>query len=68
MGYLFVMSPCFVCKRLFTYNPDRVPSFTTEHGREPICKPCIEIVNRRRVENGLPPWPVYADAYEPVEA
>lgn len=60
-GYATLVSPCFSCKRIFSANPRKVPSY---HG-EPICKPCIEKVNRNRTASGRPLWPVAADAYEP---
>ena len=62
MGFYMVFAPCFGCKRLFSSNPHRVPSY---HG-QPICRDCIRIVNAKRREKGLPEWPVPADAYEAV--
>jgi len=63
MGYLSLVAPCFVCQRPFSSNPYRVPSYQNE----PICRGCIEGINTRRLARGLPPWPIPADAYEPVE-
>jgi len=64
MGYAFVIGPCLVCKKPFTMNPVRVPSFKVDGVREPICKPCMSHVNKKREENGLPPHSIHNDAYE----
>jgi len=68
MGYAFVMSECFGCGRVFSYNPIRVPSIRNpETGtKEPVCKRCVEAVNPIRINNGLPPITFAADAYEAV--
>jgi hypothetical protein len=63
MSYMSLVAPCFGCGRLFTSNPDSVPSYQNE----PICRDCMEVVNRRRAENGLPLWPILPDAYDAVE-
>ena len=67
---MIVLGPCFVCKRPFTFNPHTVPSYPVVESdpstREPICSTCIEIVNARRIENGLEPWKVYPDSYEAI--
>jgi len=58
-----LVAPCFVCKKLFTSNPETVPSYDNQ----PICETCISLVNSRRRADGLPLWPVTDDAYEAVE-
>jgi hypothetical protein len=63
MGYMIATSTCFGCKRLFSYNPNKVPSYAGNA----ICADCIAIVNKRREDAGLPLWPVAADAYAPEE-
>jgi hypothetical protein len=64
MGYVSAMGACFCCKRLFSFNPRRVPSYNGE----PVCGACMERINRRRVDElGLPPHPIFADAYEPID-
>jgi hypothetical protein len=67
MGYAIVMSACYGCHRLFSYNPVRVPSVTVNGAREPICRACIERVNPMRLAKGLPPIVPLPDAYEAVE-
>lgn len=64
MSYASLYAPCFVCKRPFFSNPQRVPSYDNQ----PICRACIERVNEARRARGLPEWPVYPDSYEPIEA
>lgn len=62
-GYMIVMGPCFSCGRVFGFNAELVPSFQGEA----ICGTCMERVNEKRKEGGLPEWPVHADAYHPQE-
>lgn len=61
-GYMMVMAPCFSCRRVFMSNPNTVPSY---HG-EPVCRDCMETINRHRVELGNPPFPIAPDAYDPA--
>ena len=80
-GFVAVMGPCFACKKLFSYNPHRVPSIPIDPvtqlppdlggdpqraSREPICEDCIGVINDRRVRSGLAPFPVYEDAYDSI--
>lgn len=68
MGLCWCTGACIVCKRPFTFNPVRVPSTSLLNGtRQPICSYCIEIVNARRKEAGLPLWPIPDDAYQPCD-
>lgn len=67
-GYMIAMGDCFVCHRLFHFNPDRVPSHRDENGvRQPICGDCIEKANAVRKTNGLEPIVPLPGAYEPTE-
>jgi len=69
MGYAFILSECFGCGKLFSYNPIRVPSIRNpETGtKEPVCRRCIEKVNPTRIQNGLAPITYAEDAYDPVD-
>ena len=75
MGYMFVLSPCFNCKTLISYNPERVPSIRVNRAgqpdpngtREPVCRACIERANPVRIQNGLEPITILPGAYEPEE-
>ena len=55
MAY-FAISPCFGCGRVFTYNPDKVPSIPhPETGDKwPVCQACVDRANPERKKNGLP--------------
>jgi len=64
MGYALVLARCLVCKRQFSMNPVRVPSFKVDGVKEPICKPCIEFINEKRIEAGTEPFIIAPDAYE----
>ena len=64
MGYVFVAGPCFGCKRMFSYNPMRVPSITIDGERQPVCLVCINRVNPQRIANGLEPIIPKHDAYD----
>ena len=66
MGYAFVHSACYGCGRLIIYNPHRVPSIRVEGKREPLCRDCVDKVNKGRIKNGLEPKPVHPDAYSPI--
>jgi hypothetical protein len=67
MGYMYVMGPCFSCKRIFTFSAERVPSLVVNGEREPICEACIRRANPVRVANGLEPIVPLPGAYEPDE-
>lgn len=68
MGYAICTGPCICCKRIFSYNPHRVPSSSAITGkREAICLECVHQINVKRINNGLPPIVVAADAYEPID-
>jgi hypothetical protein len=64
MGYVFVMSSCYGCGRVFSFHPNKVPSVTVEGMRRPICLPCVERVNPMRAKNGLPLIVPLPGAYE----
>ena len=67
MGYVIATGPCAVCGAVFGFNPKRVPSTSAITGKkEPICKKCIETINKKRVAIGNEPWPVYDDAYKSI--
>ena len=47
MGFAFMTGNCWVCRKLFSFNPVRVPSIRDGSGvRQPICRECIEMANR----------------------
>lgn len=66
MGWVMAHSECFGCKRIFAYNPHRVPSIRHFGERQPICRDCVEYVNPLRIENGLEPIVIHPEAYEPL--
>lgn len=63
-GYVFATGRCFGCSSFFTFNPHKVPSVRHQGEREPICRQCVELVNPRRVANGLDPIEIKSGAYE----
>lgn len=69
MGYMFAMGPCGACGKVFSYNPEKVPSFrrTPESLREAICRECVEAANPMRKERGLPEIEILPGAYEAEE-
>ena len=67
MGYALAFGPCIGCGRVFGFNPHAVPSVVVQGEREPVCRTCIERANPTRIANGLPPFSIRPDAYEPVE-
>jgi hypothetical protein len=68
-GFVAIIGPCIACHRTFSFNPHRVPSTSAITGeREPLCRDCFDELNRRRVENGLEPFPLNPDAYDAIPA
>lgn len=76
MGAMFCLGPCFNCGRVFSFNPDLVPSVRINRAtgmpdpagtRQPICEPCVRAANPERKRRGLEPIDVLPGAYEPVE-
>lgn len=73
MGYAMVMGRCLVCGQTFTFHPHKAPSVRVKkidgtNPREPICRECHAMVNAKRVEKGLDPFPdPLPGAYEPCE-
>ncbi len=65
-GYALVYSPCLVCKQVIGYNPHLVPSLRVNGVKQPVCRNCLEIANRRREKNGDTPHPIMPGAYEPI--
>lgn len=63
MGYISCMSSCYGCKRIFSYNPVRVPSININGVREPICEICVARANPERIARGLEPIVPAPDAY-----
>lgn len=66
-GYVFMTGRCVGCGRLFTFNPNKVPSVRVNGSREPICGNCVAAANPIRKEKGLEPITVLPGAYEPCE-
>jgi hypothetical protein len=62
--YALAYGACFGCKRIFAFNPVRVPSIIVNGSKEPVCENCVRIANPRRIANGLPPIMPLPDAYE----
>jgi len=60
---MFAMGACYICGEFFMFNPEIVPSIDGQA----ICEPCIEIVNRERVDMGLPEVHVFPGSYSPME-
>lgn len=67
MGYAICHSYCYACRRLFAFNPVRVPSVVVDGERQPICAACVERANPNRIANGLAPIVPAPDAYEPCD-
>jgi hypothetical protein len=67
MAYVLVTSACYGCGRIFSYNPNRVPSIRIHDEREPICADCVARANPQRIANGLAPIAVHPHAYEAAD-
>ena len=68
MGYVLAYGECIGCRRLFHFNPLRVPSISIDgRPREPICAACVVRVNPQRRKNGLAEIVPAADAYAEID-
>lgn len=67
MAYMSCMGECIGCRKIFSFNPNLVPSVLVNGSREPVCRECVERVNPIRIKNGLEPIHVLPGAYEPQE-
>jgi hypothetical protein len=63
MGYAICTGTCGCCKRMFSFNPKRVPSLNNV----PFCRECVEMANVVRKEKGIPELKIHPQAYEPCE-
>jgi hypothetical protein len=66
MGFVLCTAACAGCGRFFPFNPNKVPSIIVDGVKEPVCKPCIDAANPKRVAAGLQPFVIQPDAYEPL--
>ena len=63
MGYAMAVGECISCKRIFSFNPMRVPSISINGVREPICQACVTRINPERKKNGVPEIVPHPEAY-----
>jgi hypothetical protein len=63
MRYATLTAKCLFCEQAFVSNPNHVPSIDGE----PICRDCVDLVNRQRKESGLDSFPIHPKAYEPLD-
>lgn len=74
----FLIAECLFCGRIFTCNPDTVPSLRVRRNpttgelsvdptapREPICAGCMAQANAERIRRGMEPHAIHPTAYEP---
>jgi hypothetical protein len=59
---------CFSCKKIFSFNPKRVPSYPMNGVREPVCRECMDLANANRAAKGMDAHPIHSDAYDPIDA
>jgi hypothetical protein len=67
MTWMSCIGPCISCGRVFSFNPERVPSIRWKGEREPVCRDCIESANVIRVACGLAPHAILPGAYDEME-
>jgi hypothetical protein len=68
MAYMLCVGHCICCKRVFSFNPDRVPSTRAITGsKEPVCQLCMAMLNAKRQAAGLEPFPIMPGAYDAEE-
>ena len=66
MGYAIATGSCIGCKKLFGYNPHKVPSIPIGGVRQAICRSCAGIVQENQRRDGLPVTEIHPEAYEPI--
>lgn len=67
MAWMFCTGACAQCGKVFSFNPDLVPSVRVRGQKEPICKTCIDLANIGREQIGVDPITILPGAYEPQE-
>lgn len=75
MAYMQAIGNCIMCNRVFSFNPDLVPSVRVDRAgnpdangtRELICEQCVRMANKVRREQGLSLIEIIPGAYEPEE-
>lgn len=63
MGFVLCFGTCISCRRLFYFNPVKVPSFRVNGIKEPICELCMNRVNDYREKHGMEHFKIPYDAY-----
>lgn len=66
-GFMSCLGLCINCRRMFSFNPELVPSITVNGTREPVCESCMKQANALREKQGLPLHRIAAGAYEAEE-
>jgi hypothetical protein len=74
-GGYFAAGPCAICRTVFVFNPELVPSIPVdERGRivetgikRPVCAECIAKFNELRAEVGAAPIEILPGAYDVAE-
>ena len=63
-GYVTLTAECGVCDKMFTCNPNYVPSLRAKG--IVFCRECVEQANVERVERGMDALPIHPQAYKPL--
>lgn len=74
-GGYFATGPCCLCRVVFVFNPELVPSIpvdgegrvTPDGVKRPLCRECVDKINAFRESQGERPVAILAGAYEPSE-
>ena len=64
MGYALCFGYCAACRKVFGFNPTKVPSIRVAGNREPICQECMDRLNQHLVAKGGQPIAILPGAYE----
>jgi transposase-like protein len=65
-GFAFAVASCVGCNRLFSFNPASVPSVSLDGQQQPVCRSCVERINRNRARHHLPKIEPLPGTYEPL--
>ncbi len=46
--YAVAIGRCYSCRRQFGFHPRKVPSYSVDGKRYPVCADCVQQLNQRR--------------------
>ena len=66
MGYVFMLGMCVGCRKMISFNPNKVPSVRINGEKEPLCEECATQINKNRAKAGMEVCVIHKDAWEAI--